>query len=176
MAKRTEDLLGKIEHLTKRLNEAAMKVLGEEELAEDVTQETFEYFCTKDIPADCDDEVEKYLVTSATNRAKRMKKKMDTTTFVDLNEAEDYEAEDCNDAELRELQYVVMHQCINALEMVEKRLFKLRYVKGLGVKTVARMMNMSEDRVRKLSKKTMNKVTEMVKDERRKDERKNRWC
>jgi RNA polymerase sigma factor (sigma-70 family) len=69
-----------------------------------------------------------------------------------------------------------MHQCINALEMVEKRLFKLRYVKGLGVKTVARMMNMSEDRVRKLSKKTMNKVTEMVKDERRKDERKNRWC
>lgn len=170
MDKRLEQLLSSKdgEAFCMRLACAANRVLGDESLAQDVVQDTFEYFSDRDVPVKNAEEVEPYLLVTVRNRAIKMKKQHKQTTFVDIETLYNLETDDPDQSCEEEWQYATMETCIKRLERQSQRVFRLRYLKGLSIKTVARMMNMSETKVKRICQLAINEITKMVKDEQKK--------
>ena len=170
MDKRLEQLLSSKdgEAFCMRLACAANRVLGDESLAQDVVQDTFEYFSDRDVPVKNAEEVEPYLLVTVRNRAIKMKKQHKQTTFVDIETLSDLETDDPDQSCEEEWQYATMEACIKRLERQSQRVFRLRYLKGLDIKTVARMMRMSKSMVARISNQAINEITKMVKDEQKK--------
>lgn len=170
MDKRLEQLLSSKdgEAFCMRLTGAANRVLGDESLAQDVVQDTFEYFSDRDVPVKNAEEVEPYLLVTVRNRAIKMKKQHKQTTFVDIETLYNLETDDPDQSHEKQWQYDTMEQCIKLLDLKTRRVFRLRYLKGLSIKTVARMMNMSEIKVRRICQLAINEITKMVKDEQKK--------
>lgn len=170
MDKRLEQLLSSKdgEAFCMRLTGAANRVLGDESLAQDVVQDTFEYFSDRDVPVKNAEEVEPYLLVTVRNRAIKMKKQHKQTTFVDIETLSDLEADDPDQSHEKQWQYDTMEQCIKLLDLKTRRVFRLRYLKGLSIKTVARMMNMSETKVKRICQLAINEITKMMKDEQKK--------
>lgn len=172
MDKRLEQLLSSKDGkaFCMRLACAANRVLGDESLAQDVVQDTFEYFSDRDVPVKNAEEVEPYLLVTVRNRAIKMKKQHKQTTFVDIETLYNLETDDPDQSHEKQWQYDTMEQCIKLLEPQTRRVFRQRYLKGLSIKTVARMMNMSETKVKRICQLAINEITKMVKDEQKKRE------
>ena len=172
MDKKVEKLLSskKGDEFLRKLKDAAKSILGEKYLAEDVVQDTFEYFCHRDVPVSDAAEVEPYMVTTVANRAKKMKKKLAKTMLLDIEDLEQYIGHYTATDHEEEQQYATMIKCIKQLDVQSQRVFKLRYIKAMSVKTVATMMKMSESKVNRIAKKAMTDVTKMVNDEKRTNE------
>lgn len=170
MDKKVEKLLSskKGDEFLRKLKDAAKSILGEKYLAEDAVQDTFEYFCHRDVPVKNAEEVEPYLLVTVRNRAIKMKKQHKQTTFVDIETLYNLETDDPYQSYEKQWQYDTMEQCIKLLDLKTRRVFRLRYLKGLDIKTVARMMNMSEIKVRRICRLAINEITKMVKDEQKK--------
>lgn len=170
MDKKVEKLLSskKGDEFLRKLKDAAKSILGEKYLAEDVVQDTFEYFCHRDVPVKNAEEVEPYLLVTVRNRAIKMKKQHKQTTFVDIETLYNLETDDPDQSCEEEWQYATMEACIKRLERQSQRVFRLRYLKGLSIKTVARMMRMSKSMVARISNQAINEITKMVKDEQKK--------
>ena len=172
MDKRLEQLLSSKdgEAFCMRLTGAAISVLGDESLAQDVVQDTFEYFSDRDVPVKNAEEVEPYLLVTVRNRAITMKKKLARTAIVDIEKLDTYTDCDSDQSCEEEWQYATMEACIKRLERQSQRVFRLRYLKGLSIKTVARMMRMSKSMVARISNQAINDITKMMKDEQKKRE------
>ena len=172
MDKRLEQLLSSKdgEAFCMRLACAANRVLGDESLAQDVVQDTFEYFSDRDVPVKNAEEVEPYLLVTVRNRAIKMKKKLARTAIVDIEKLDTYTDCDSDQSCEEEWQYATMEACIKRLERQSQRVFRLRYLKGLSIKTVARMMRMSKSMVARISNQAINDITKMMKDEQKKRE------
>lgn len=170
MDKKVEKLLSskKGDEFLRKLKDAANRVLGDESLAQDVVQDTFEYFSDRDVPVKNAEEVEPYLLVTVRNRAIKMKKQHKQTTFVDIETLYNLETDDPDQSCEEEWQYATMEACIKRLERQSQRVFRLRYLKGLSIKTVARMMRMSKSMVARISNQAINEITKMVKDEQKK--------
>ena len=154
----------------RKLENAAHRVLGDKHLAEDVVQDAFEYFADRDVPVKKDAEVEPYLITTVTNRAVKMKKKLAKTTLLGVEELEYFVADDPAESEEKEWQYATMLKCIKRLDVKSRRVLTLRYLRGNGTKTVERMMKMDENEVNRTIKRAIDELTKMVKDERKNKE------
>lgn len=149
---------------------AAQRILADDHLAQDVVQDTFEYFAGRDVPVKNPEEVLPYLITTVTNRAITMKKKLARTAIVDIEKLDTYTDCDSDQSCEEEWQYATMEACIKRLERQSQRVFRLRYLKGLSIKTVARMMRMSKSMVARISNQAINEITKMMKDEQKKRE------
>ena len=153
----------------RKLNTAALRVLGENALAEDAVQDTFEYLAGRDVPVKNDAELEAYLVAAVTNRAIKMKKKQVSTALVDIEYLANYATDTYDENNEKELQYTTMLHCIKQLDIQSRRVFKLRYLQGLNIKTVAKMMKISESKVCRITKQAITDITKMVNDEQKKN-------
>ena len=99
-----------------------------------------------------------------------MKKKLAKTVLLDIEDLEQYIGHYTATDHEEEQQYATMIKCIKQLDVQSQRVFKLRYIKAMSVKTVATMMKMSESKVNRIAKKAMTDVTKMVNDEKRTNE------